>query len=450
MFELKVAVFALWFLSSCATAGSPSGAAPREAEFARNALRSAAPTAPSALVPSPPIAASAETPAEPAPRSVSQPLAAGDPKPDPFVDVVSEQGQRARGLYFTELTVRRLGAKGIIHAVRSAGLDAAVIDLKDQDGRVGYDTHVEVLAPERQLLVRDMPGLVAELKSAGLYTIARIVCFSDPVLPRRRPELSVMDSRPGRAGEIWNQRKTNTWLDPYNTQNHDMIVAISVEAESLGFDEVQLDYIRFPVDAGTVNARFPAQAGEPRSQVLLGLLRRVDEALHIPLGVDVFGITTIRPGDPENLGQSLDEWAKHVEVFTPMLYVDGMRPWMRNRTQGRAGLLVELSVHALRERIGPTPVIRPFLQAFERGADYYNGAFIAEQIRGARMGGGDGFLFWHAASRYAMVRTGMAEGGRGEVPVLSVERRGARLQLWGLRETASQAALSDGAQKPSG
>jgi hypothetical protein len=379
--------------------------------------------------------------------------AAPDAKGDPFVDVVSEQGQRARGLYFTELATRRLGASGIVRAVRSAGLDAAVIDIKDQDGRVGYDTQVEALAPERQLLVHDMPGLLRDLKSSGIYAIARIVCFSDPVLPRRHPELSIMDSRPGRAGEIWNQRRTNTWLDPYNTKNHDMIVALAAEAESLGFDEVQLDYIRFPVDAGTVNARFPAQGDLPKSQVLLGLLRRVDEALHIPLGVDVFGITTLRVGDPEGLGQSLDEWAKYVEVFTPMLYVDGMKPWLRKTTHGRAGLLVEMSVHALRERVGPTPVIRPFLQAYERNADYFNGAFITEQIRGTRMGGGDGFLFWNAGSSYRMVRTGMAEGARSEFPQLTVERRSARLQLWGMRDTASQAALterSDNAQKPSG
>jgi hypothetical protein len=358
-----------------------------------------------------------------------------------FVDVVSDQGQRAHGLYFTAFMTRRLGAQGIIKAVRSAGLDAAVIDLKDQSGRVNYDTRIEALAEERQVLIRDLPGLLQQLKAAGIYSIGRIVCFSDPVLPRLHPELAVMDSRPNRAGEIWNKRGTNTWLDPYNPKNHDLVVAIAVEAEALGFDEVQLDYIRFPVDDGTKFAKFPAQGDALRRDVLLGLLRRVDEAIHIPLGVDVFGLTTIRAGDPAGLGQSLEDWAKYVEVFTPMLYVNGMKTWLRHKNEGRAGLLVEVEVRALRERVGPAPVIRPFLQAFERGADYYNGAFIAEQIQGARGGGGDGFLFWHPASTYGMVREGMASGLRGQVPFSISDRRGARMRSWGQIESEPQATL---------
>jgi hypothetical protein len=379
-------------------------------------------------------------------------VGAEEPADERFVDVVSEQGQRAHGLYFTALMARRLGAAGIIKSVRGAGLDAAVIDIKDQDGRVSYDTHVEVLAAERQIVVRDMPGLLRQLKSAGIYAIARIVCFSDPVLPRVHPELAVMDSRPHRAGQIWNQRRTNTWLDPYNPKNHDMVVAIAIEAESLGFDEIQLDYIRFPVDEGTKFAVFPAQGERLRRDVLLGLLSRVDAALHIPLGVDVFGLTTIRRGDPAGLGQSLEDWAKYVEVFTPMLYVNGMKTWMRpGTTEKRAGLLVEVSVRALRERVGATPVIRPFLQAFENGADYYNGAFIAEQIHGARAGGGDGFLFWHPASSYGIVRTGMASGGRAEVPFSIAERRSARMRRWGQTETESEphATLVPVLSKPS-
>jgi hypothetical protein len=441
MSRRKVAVLALMVFSSCATAGGASAPVLLAEQPGVPMLPSAAaePSAPAARAVVQPLAANAE----PVPKEVCEagppeacqsavaevaaPLMAASvsaiatrteaSEDARYVDVVSEQGQRAHGLYFTAMTMRRLGAKGIIHSVRSAGLDAAVIDLKDQDGRVNYATRVASLADERQLIVHDMPGLVHELKSAGIYVIGRIVCFSDPVLPRKHPELAVMDARPNRASEIWNQRRTNTWLDPYNTKNHDMLIELAVEAESLGFDEVQLDYIRFPVDAGTVFARFPSQGDAPRYQVLLGMLRRLDAALHIPLGVDVFGVAAIRRGDPEGLGQSLDDWAQYVEVFTPMLYVNGMKPWMRNKTEGRAGLLVEVSVHALRKRVGPAPVIRPFLQAFDRGADYFNTKFIAEQIRGARMGGGDGFLFWNPTSSYGIVRTHMLSSGRAELSV---------------------------------
>ena len=39
---------------------------------------------------------------------------------------------------------------------------------------------------------------------------------------------------------------------------HDLIVELAKEVEDLGFDEIQLEYIRFPVDEGTRFATFPA------------------------------------------------------------------------------------------------------------------------------------------------------------------------------------------------
>jgi hypothetical protein len=58
----------------------------------------------------------------------------------------------------------------------------------------------------------------------------------------------------------------------------------------------------------------------------------------------------------------------------------------------------------MRGRVGPAPVIRPFLQAFERGADYYTPEFIAEQVRGALTGGGNGFLFWDPSAQYKILK----------------------------------------------
>src|SRR5690606_4333927 len=105
----------------------------------------------------------------------------------------------------------------------------------------------------------------------------------------------------------------------------------------------------------------------------------------IPIGVDVFGLAAYRRGDPSGLGQDLERWTRHVEVFTPMLYVNSMRNWRRGE-DNRAFLLVYGGINRLRRRIGPGPVIRPFLQAFARGADEFNPEFIHQQVRAARRG----------------------------------------------------------------
>ncbi|MDD9938280.1 MAG: hypothetical protein OXT09_32010 [Myxococcales bacterium] len=359
---------------------------------------------------------------------------------DRLVDPVSEHGQRARGIYFNGPMQRRLGAKGIIRTVKNANLDAVVLDLKDGQGRVMWDSKLAVLQPQKKLFV-DLPKLIAQLKKAGIYTIGRMVCFTDPQLPRNHPERAVMDGRKRYKGKIWaSWGKRNPWLDPYNISNHDLLVKMAREAQETGLDELQLDYIRFPVDDSTRFAIFPAQVETPRREVLLGLLKRIDEAITIPLGVDVFGLTAFRKGDPAGLGQSLEDWARHVEVFSPMLYVNGMTQWVSSSGQGRAGRLINAAIKNLRRRLGHGPVLRPFMQAFPQGADYYNGEFIAEQIRGARNGGADGFLFWHPASNYSTVKAGMLGPGRRLSPFPIDERFQWRRQSWGDRMSSTKRA----------
>jgi hypothetical protein len=193
-----------------------------------------------------------------------------------------------------------------------------------------------------------------------------------------------------------------TWLDPHNTRNHELILALALEIQELGFDEVQLDYVRFPVDDATAWATFPAAGEGTRVDALVSLLRALDDGLRIPISVDVFGLAAYREGDPSGLGQDLERWARHVEAISPMLYVNSMRDWQVGRPN-RAQHLVQAGVAALRGRVGEQVVIRPYLQAFSTGADEFNPRFFQAQLRGAERGGADGFLFWHTSSRYTML-----------------------------------------------
>jgi len=347
-----------------------------------------------------------------------------------FTDPVSARGQNARGLYFNGPVTRRLGPRGIAATVLKANMNAAVIDLKDGEGRVTYDTQIPELQPQKQIFLRDPHGLVAHLKQAGVYTIARIVCFSDPHLPRNDPSRGVMDARPGKEGVLWaSWGQRNTWLDPYNEVNHQTVTDLAKEAEAIGFDEVQFDYIRFPVDDSVEFAKFPAEVETLRRFVLLKLLRRVDEAIRIPIGVDIFGLTAFREGDQAGLGQVPEEWALHVDVFSPMLYVNRM-PWMREHKEHRVMYLMEGAISNLRRRVGSGPVIRPFMQGFAQGADQFDAGFIADQVRGARQGGADGFLFWHPGSNYGTVRAGMTGPARTLVPFPTEARAAWRQQMW--------------------
>jgi hypothetical protein len=316
-------------------------------------------------------------------------------------DKLSAQGRSARGLYFSYNYVHHAGVKGIRRTLSRTRMDAAVLDIKDERGRVSYQTRVKAFKPQVVDRPLSYPRLIAKLHRAGIYTIARIPCFAEPQLSRREPERAILDVRTGRP---WRSRSTGgAWLDPYNRDNHRLIVALAREAASFGFDEVQLDYIRFPVDPATEHALYPAAGERARFEVLRDLLRDIDEAIAIPLGVDVFGLTTMHEGDPSGLGQSLRDWLGHVEVISPMLYVNGMRTWARG-SRHRAGLLIERLAGTLRKRIGEQTVIRPYIQAFAQGADHWNPGFITEQVASTRRAQADGYLFWHPGSDYEMVQ----------------------------------------------
>jgi hypothetical protein len=350
-----------------------------------------------------------------------------------FVDRMSLKGQRARGLYFTYPYVSIFGAKGVTGLLSRSRLDTAVIDLKDDKGRVSYRTKVAALGPQVVHSPLDLRDVVAAVHAAGHYAVARIVCFNDPELPKREPDRAILDGRPKYQGKNkpWVSWGTgDTWLNPYDRRNHDLYVEMAKEAEAMGFDEVQLDYIRFPVDKGTEYALYQPSSEELRRFVILDLLRRVDAAIKIPLGVDVFGLAAIRNGDPTGLGQSLTDWTAHVEVFSPMLYVNAMPGW-RMDAQDRGHVLVKAPSYILRQRVGRGPVIRPFMQAFQNGlGDKWNPEFIVQEITGARQGDADGFLFWNPGANYGMVQRGIAALPGAIMPFPSAGREKFREELW--------------------
>ena len=100
--------------------------------------------------------------------------------------------------------------------------------------------------------IPDFSKYVQQLKEKGVYTIARIVVFRDNILPRKRPDLAVKTPE----GEIWQDYKKITWLNPYKQEVRDYTLDVCDKAVELGFDEIQFDYIRFPSDGRIKNCRY--------------------------------------------------------------------------------------------------------------------------------------------------------------------------------------------------
>ena len=69
-----------------------------------------------------------------------------------------------------------------------------------------------------------------------------MVVMKDNTIGETHPELAVRNAA---TGGPWHDFGGGIWLDPYNPGVAEYIAAIAGDLADKGFDEVQLDYVRF-------------------------------------------------------------------------------------------------------------------------------------------------------------------------------------------------------------
>jgi hypothetical protein len=341
--------------------------------------------------------------ADPAPSPAPPPSIAPAPA-DPPGSELTPRGRDVRGVYVPYRKVEKSEPEALAAWVESLGADAAIIDVKDDRGRVTFTRDLPYAKGPMHGGVKRMAEVVRALHARGIYAIGRLVCFKDQALALSRPQAAL---RQRKSGAIWRDRGGLAWVDPHSPLAREHIVSVARAAEALGFDEIQLDYIRFPVEPSAWRAVFPNREGTPaRPEVIAATLAAVDGAIRLPLSIDVFGLTAYHPGDAEGLGQSLEQLAPYIDAVTPMVYLANWpRRYWEDPDPGTAHALVEGAVREIRARLGAGIAVRPLLQAFRWRAKLFSGAFIADQIRASREGGSSGYLFWNQGGDYGIVRT---------------------------------------------
>jgi hypothetical protein len=319
---------------------------------------------------------------------------------DPPGSELTEKGRDVRGIYLPIIKLVKHSVDELVRfVVDEVGATAVVIDIKDDFGRVTFTRGLEGAGRRHHGFYADMPALVAALKAEEIYVIGRLVCFKDNYFHKVADKAGVRDRR---TAKIWRDGIGMAWLNPYSEEAHDYITRIARAAEDIGFDEVQLDYVRFPVDSESRYARFVGRP--PRHQAIAGLLERVDEALAIPLSIDVFGITAFQKGDANGLGQSLEHLAPHIDAISPMLYLANFdRRYQEDSKLSDIRTLVHNAVLEIRDRIGDEIAVRPLLQAFSYRTKHFGADFIACQIDAAITAGSSGYLLWNQKGNYRAV-----------------------------------------------
>jgi len=330
------------------------------------------------------------------------PLIAGAPHHAPGAELTAA-GRDIRGVYVPYPRLRKWPAKKLLRWLRDIGATAVVLDIKDDRGRVTFTDDLPLAQGSPHGEVRRMAALVETLQEGGIYVIGRLVCFKDMQLARVRPETAIRDKK---TGKPWRDHSGLAWVDPHSVTAHEHIASVAVAAQAIGFDEIQLDYVRFPVDSNAHRARYPNRVGEPeRYEVIASLLARVDRAIDLPLSIDVFGLTAYHPGDEDGLGQSLEHLAPYIDAISPMVYLANWpKRYWDDPHPARTHALVNGAVIQIRRRLGDQIAVRPLLQAFKWRAKNFGLAFILNQIDAAETGGSSGHLFWNQSGNYHKVK----------------------------------------------
>jgi hypothetical protein len=296
------------------------------------------------------------------------------------------------GLYWPE-TIAKLAGHG---------LNAVVLDGKDYMGPITYPTRVKLALETGASKGAPIPDLYRAIRFAharGIHVIVRIPCFHDPWAAKHASRISLMD-REGRPSE-------SGWLDPANPETQDYIVDLAKEAVALGADELQLDYVRFPVQ-GAGSAVMPAADGH-RSRTMRAFIERVHEvtqAQNVPLSLDTFGVAaTGELSDIEALGQNLGVIGSAAEALSPMVYPSHYSKGYLGFDEpgdhpeiigiGTKGALAKLKAAKV-----DTTIIRPWLQASSYKTTKFGPQYILDEIRSAEASGAVGWLMWNPSNSY--------------------------------------------------
>ena len=304
--------------------------------------------------------------------------------------------------------------------------NAMVIDVKEANGNLYWATNLPAATAVGAVMqhpLLQLDQLLPKLKAKGIYTIARMVVMKDNTLGTARPALAVTNSA---TGAPWRDYRGGLWLDPYNPGVSEYIAALAGDLAAKGFDEVQLDYVRFFSDGdySVASTKLP-NTQSFRLPAIRRLFRLVSDALATTrtfFSADVFPISFIATDD-QGIGQRPEVIMPYVDYFSPMVYPSHYGPntfGFSNPNDHPYEVINETLKIMNGERAGLRMVIRPWIQDFGFGSFApYTADQVLQEMKAASDNGAQGWMIWNAAARFTEAALGPPHDGEASGPITS-------------------------------
>lgn len=323
--------------------------------------------------------------------------------------------EAVKGLYISSW---KIGDQNVLnHFIDLANrteINTYVIDVKEDDGYVSYPSQVAQVKKLKTCVKKYDPiYTLNQFHKNNIRVIGRIVCFKDPVLPMKRPDLALKDKN----GQIWRDNDGTAWLNPYNKASWRYLVNIAKEAVKMGFDEIQFDYVRFTT-SGNMSTVDYGKTKMAKYEAINGFLAFARQQMpHTIISANVFGIICESPGDTEGIGQYLELIGKDVDYISPMFYPShyACGQIVNNVEFPKPDFdpygIVYNALTKTKTRVAPIKNyranFRPYLQDFT--ANYlepgnfqtYGHEQVRQQIKAVYDAGYQSWLFWNINNEYS-------------------------------------------------
>lgn len=287
--------------------------------------------------------------------------------------------------------------KSLLSLADVTGISGIVVDLKTEDGTVVYPTEVRTansIGAVRSFF--ELGDVVEAAEEHDLYLIGRIGVFQDNFYAAAEPDRAVLTE----DGLLWRSRNGFAWLDPSDPASFEYAVELAEEACLRGFDEVQFDYVSYPIGGDLSTATFDgAYNQEVRVASINAFLTRAYSVLH-PLGCAVsstlLGIV-LESSKDEGVGQRPGSMSRIVDVLSPTLYSTNYRSgWMGFESpDDHAVEIVDAALRGGRGMLDGHGYLRPWLQTW--AISTADQRAVQEVVSDAGMG----WMLWSNSANYS-------------------------------------------------
>ena len=311
-----------------------------------------------------------------------------------------------RGIYLNPYSVsNEKKIDNYIKLANDLGLNAFVVDLKDDMGYIDYDTSVDLaikMKSKRKLVKLDY--LLEKCKVPGIKIIARLVCFKDYIAYEyNKNEYALWNYKTDKA---WEGNKGEKWVDPYNEKYQQYLIDIAKELEAKGIYEIQFDYVRFPSDGETYKIKYRYKKDITGKNILLySFFKKAKSEIHIPVSADFYGYNCWYRMN-EYIGQDLYLISDYLDAIYPMYYPSHFSKgfYRKNLTQYETNYYIYYhGTSRAYDNTKKQTEVRPWIQAFRMDVDIQYKDYIKSQLYGIQKAGKNSFIFWNAGSEYSIL-----------------------------------------------